>query len=51
MFLPFLLSLASFISTIYGRRSRTTIYLFVVALISALSSFAHHATDSLNLFF
>ncbi|WP_419188560.1 DUF5993 family protein [Burkholderia cepacia] len=50
MFLPFLLSLASFTSMIYGTRSRTTTYLFVFALISTLFSFAHHATDSLNLF-
>ncbi|WP_416360853.1 DUF5993 family protein [Burkholderia orbicola] len=48
MFLPFLLSLASFVSMIYGTRSRT-ISLFVVALIFTLFSFAHHATDSLNL--
>ncbi|WP_416360728.1 DUF5993 family protein [Burkholderia orbicola] len=49
MFLPFLLSLASFVSMIYGRRPRTTISLFVVALISTFFTFTHHATDSLNL--
>ncbi|MCA8273546.1 DUF5993 family protein [Burkholderia sp. AU30280] len=50
MFLPFLLSLASFVSIIYCKRSRTTTYFFIAALISTLFSFAHHATDSLNLY-
>ncbi|WP_425125535.1 DUF5993 family protein [Burkholderia dolosa] len=51
MFLPFLMSLAAIVSMICGIRPRTTTWLFLVALIVTLASFAHHATDSLNLSF
>lgn len=51
MFLPFLLSLASIVALMCGRRPHLATWLFFAALIATLASFSHHATDSLNLSF
>ena len=51
MFLPFLLSLASIVAMMCGRRPHLATWLFFAALIATLASFSHHATDSLNLSF
>ncbi|WP_088504038.1 DUF5993 family protein [Burkholderia ubonensis] len=50
MFLPFLTALTTAGVAMTGKY-RLTLALFILSLVVTLASFAHHATDALNLTF